>query len=179
MRVLALLLLSFAAIAADEPTLLIGEQCYTVQEMEFTPSLYCYKQKLYGPYTHAAIPYTVCEGKQIWSPKVSVGKFYKPVECPADLVAPAPVEGIVYDGPNTRLVWQVPPENEDGSPLTDLAGFRVYCGLGNRTVGPTETIWPIHPALTGLIACAVTAIDTSGNESVVSEVVGFYREPEE
>lgn len=71
--------------------------------------------------------------------------------------------------------WDAPTENTDGSPLTDLAGFRVYYGLtsGVYTV-VSPLIVPEQYTTTNLnmettYYFAVTALDTSGNESDFSE----------
>jgi PKD repeat protein len=74
-----------------------------------------------------------------------------------------------------QLTWTAPATNVDGTPLTDLAGYRVYYGQtsGNLTlkvdVGNQTTY-----LLSGLVGgqvyyFAVTAYDTSGNESRLSD----------
>lgn len=98
-----------------------------------------------------------------------------------------PVEGLPSNVVKRVLVgWDAPTANEDGSPLTDLAGYRVYWGA---TSGVYSAVSPLVPAetnappaegvTTGLYAIAftnrneaflaVTALDTSGNESDFSE----------
>jgi hypothetical protein len=70
--------------------------------------------------------------------------------------------------------WDAPTENEDGSPLTDLAGYRVYWGETSATytvvsdliVETTDTVSITNRNDAYL---AVTALDTSGNESDFSE----------
>jgi hypothetical protein len=81
---------------------------------------------------------------------------------------------------SVTLTWNIPTTNEDGSPLTDLAGFRVYYG---RT--PDQWHTPItlgNPGLTahfleGLDAGSwygtVTAFDHAGNESREAKTVGW------
>ena len=74
------------------------------------------------------------------------------------------------------LTWTAPTTNVDGTPLTDLAGFKVYWGnvsgnySYNKDVGNVVTY-----SLTGLGKgtwfFAVTAYDTSGNASVYSNEV--------
>jgi hypothetical protein len=47
---------------------------------------------------------------------------------------------VTVEGPAT-LVWEAPTENTDGTPLTDLAGFRIYFGLTPRAascLGPQD-----------------------------------------
>jgi hypothetical protein len=69
------------------------------------------------------------------------------------------------------ISWTPPTDNEDGSPLTDLAGYHVYIG---QTSGHYDQMLPV--GLTTSIThagyvegqtyvWAVTAVDTSGNES--------------
>src|SRR6266511_1811094 len=83
--------------------------------------------------------------------------------------------------------WTAPTTNTDGSPLTDLASYRIYYGAVNPTCpGPSffevASPTPSPPAdqtltfrLTGLFTgllyyAAVTAVDTLGNESDCSTV---------
>ncbi len=74
------------------------------------------------------------------------------------------------------LNWDPPTTNIDGTPLTDLAGYRVYFGtdsgvyvykndVGNST---SCTIGGLTP---GFWCFAVTAYDLSGNESDYSNEV--------
>lgn len=73
------------------------------------------------------------------------------------------------------LAWDPVTTNVDGSPCTDLAGYKVYWGkapreyegshdCGNRTSIEIRLAW-------GLWYFAATAYDTSGNESDYSEEV--------
>jgi hypothetical protein len=75
------------------------------------------------------------------------------------------------------LVWQAPTENLDGTPLQDLAGFKVHWGersrqyTGSRLIdSPTTTSWEpdIEP---GTYYFAVTAIDKDGTSSWYSNEV--------
>src|SRR3989475_802293 len=78
--------------------------------------------------------------------------------------------------------WTAPTTNVDGSPLTDLASYRVYFGLSNppcpgssysQVASSTPSPAPgqtVTARLTGLSTgslyyVAVTAVDTNGNES--------------
>ncbi len=77
---------------------------------------------------------------------------------------------------DVTLSWDPPTTNADGTPLTDLAGYKVYYGnaSGNYTsnldVGnvTTYTVTGLQP---GTYYFAVTAYDTSGNESDFSNEV--------
>jgi len=78
---------------------------------------------------------------------------------------------------NARLTWDAPSENEDGTFLDDLAGFKVYYGpaLDNYTQidtidNPTVTTHLVENLGPGTWFFVVTAYDTIGNESVYSEV---------
>src|SRR4030042_2350369 len=79
-------------------------------------------------------------------------------------------EGIVYAG-QTNLSWDTPSTNEDGTPLTDLAGFKIYYGTasGNYTqnidVGNVTT-YPVTNLTDGLTYYfVVTAYNALRNES--------------
>ncbi len=95
------------------------------------------------------------------------------------LLAPAAQAGIL------DLSWDAPTTNVDGTPLTDLASYRVYAGTSSAPCpGPSHQVVPsptstptsgdvINYRLTGLITgttydVRVTAVDTNGNESVCS-----------
>ncbi len=77
---------------------------------------------------------------------------------------------------SVTLTWDAPTTNTDGTPLTDLAGYIVYYGtpsnnytnsvnIGNSTGAVISNLSP------GTWYFAVTAYDTSGNESSFSNEV--------
>ena len=78
--------------------------------------------------------------------------------------------------------WDPPTTNTDGSPLTDLAGYKIYCGPGagnytmNQDMGnpPGNTYnpagWLVHNTE---YWCAATTYDTSANESGYSNEINF------
>jgi len=75
------------------------------------------------------------------------------------------------------LRWQAPTQNVDGSPLNDLAGYRIYWGVASRSYSgsytvnsPDITSWEadIGP---GEFFFALTAFDAEGNESGYSNEV--------
>jgi hypothetical protein len=79
------------------------------------------------------------------------------------------------------LVWDAPVSNTDGSPATDVAGYKIYYGTvsgtytgsidaGNTTSIPLATLAASVP-VPGLYYIAVTAYDTAGNESVYSNEI--------
>jgi hypothetical protein len=77
------------------------------------------------------------------------------------------------------LSWTPPTTNSDGTPLTDLAGYKVYCGTvsGKYTVKKdvgNVVKWDSKPILPdGHWYCVVTAYDYSGNESKYSNEVNY------
>jgi hypothetical protein len=81
--------------------------------------------------------------------------------------------------PNTvTLNWTPPTRNEDGSPLTDLAGFRVYYGqtrgAWERTLDVPAVVASIEleGLATGAWYFVVTSYNAAGIESVPTGVVG-------
>ena len=77
---------------------------------------------------------------------------------------------------NVTLQWDAPTTNVDGTPLTDLAGYKVYYGneSGNYTNNidvNNITTYEITNLADGTYYFAVTAYDTSGNESDYSNEV--------
>ncbi len=77
---------------------------------------------------------------------------------------------------DVTLTWASPTTNADGTPLTDLAGYRVYFGPGSgnyiykNNVGNVN-ICTIGGLTSGTWCFVVTAYDTSGNESDYSNEV--------
>jgi hypothetical protein len=72
------------------------------------------------------------------------------------------------------LSWTAPTQNVDGSALTNLAGYKVYWGTGSRSYPNTADVsgasstshtLALNP---GTYFFAVTALDSSGNESAFS-----------
>lgn len=78
---------------------------------------------------------------------------------------------------NARLAWQAPTTESDGvTPLTDLAGYKVYyryegatyaapIDIGNTTYHTID----LRGVRAGTYYFAVTAYDRQGNESLFSE----------
>ena len=80
--------------------------------------------------------------------------------------------------------WQPPTENVDGTPLTDLAGFRVYVSTtsGSYTAPVADFADPLQTAATvsvplilqegdNNVYVVMTAYDDDGNESAYSNEV--------
>lgn len=87
-----------------------------------------------------------------------------------------PAEGGMGPGTAT-LVWTAPTTNADGSPIYDLAGYKVYYGTSSgvcRTVAPItvrgagRTVYSLIGLAAGDYYFTVTAYDTSLNESICS-----------
>ena len=93
-------------------------------------------------------------------------------------------EGPVVKQSTCVASWTAPTTNADGTPLTDLAAYRLYDGAAltpfvtvpsataapapNTTVTTPCTTWPVGQRHT-----AVAAVDTAGNESVRSASFPF------
>jgi hypothetical protein len=74
------------------------------------------------------------------------------------------------------LAWDAPTTNTDGSPLTDLAGYKIYYGTssGNYTtiidVGNVTTYF-INNLVLGTYYFTVTTYNTSGVESAYANEI--------
>lgn len=80
----------------------------------------------------------------------------------------------------TKLSWTAPTTNMDGTPLTDLGGYKVYCGPSSRVYTVSKDVGNVLEYLIlgvvskdGTYFCAATAYDTTGNESAYSNEVSF------
>ena len=77
-----------------------------------------------------------------------------------------------------NLQWQAPTENSDGTPLTDLKGYKIHYGTESQTYtgeisvdNPTVTTYLVDALGTGKYYFAVTAYNKSGTESPPSDEV--------
>ena len=79
---------------------------------------------------------------------------------------------------SATLTWQPPTGNTDGSPLSDLAGYRVYWGITQGNYSSSTAL--SNPGLTSYVIeqltpatwyFVVTAVNASGVESNYSSVV--------
>src|SRR5215831_3937558 len=93
--------------------------------------------------------------------------------------APVLLVGALYaEAGSVSISWSPPTTNDDGTPLTDLAGYRIYLGTSPPACGgtPFRTITSAQAAstiVTGLTAgtiyfARVTAVDSAGDESACS-----------
>ncbi len=81
---------------------------------------------------------------------------------------------------NVTISWDPPAENADGSSINDLAGYRVYQGNSeqlsivqelNETGAGERRLAQVTNVASNNACFAVTAIDTSANESALGDVV--------
>lgn len=75
------------------------------------------------------------------------------------------------------LSWTTPTQNTDGSPLTDLAGYRVYHGLSPSALtdifqvpGAGSTSYTVSQLATGTHYFAIASYNNAGVESAMSAV---------
>ena len=89
------------------------------------------------------------------------------------------IEGIDTGGGGSEslmLSWSAPTTNEDGTPLQDLAGYRLYYGTRSRIYSRIVTVGSYTSAVLdglnpGTYYLAVTAYDIYGNESSYSDEI--------
>ena len=79
-------------------------------------------------------------------------------------------------GKSVSLSWEAPTTNSDGSSLNDLSGYKIYYGTSSKSYTQSinvgnSTAASISSLSSGTWCFAVTAYDTSGNESSYSEEV--------
>jgi hypothetical protein len=77
-----------------------------------------------------------------------------------------------------KLSWQAPTTNEDGTPLKDLSGYRIYYGSSPEQLSHTVQIntvglqtYVVDDLQPGSWYFAVTAVAANGAESSLSDVV--------
>jgi fibronectin type 3 domain-containing protein len=88
----------------------------------------------------------------------------------AQPLAPPPTQSV-------SLTWNAPILNQDGTPLIDLAGYKLYRGTQPGVYG---TVTDLHIATQATVNLAtgnyyfrLTAYDTSGNESTFSNEISY------
>ena len=86
---------------------------------------------------------------------------------------------------DVTVAWDPPTENQDGTPLTDLAGYKIYYGKTSFAEGVVNVADPAATSatITGLesgarYAFVATAYDTDGNESEHSNQVIYLTPPD-
>ena len=97
----------------------------------------------------------------------SIGPFTIVVNAPAT----TPTTG------SATLSWNVPTENTDGTPITDLAGYHIYYGTSagalTTTVtisNPTETSYVVAGLAPGTYYFAIVAYNSAGVDSPQSNM---------
>jgi len=83
--------------------------------------------------------------------------------------------GLAQAQTNLTLTWDAPTTNADGTPLTDLAGFKAYTHVGtayNEFADVASDVLSTSTTLPAGVNCfVVTAYDIAGNESGYSNEV--------
>ena len=89
----------------------------------------------------------------------------------------SPQRQAVFHG-SVTLSWAAPIENEDNSPLTDLAGYVIYYGTraGQYSYrihvdNPKTTGYKLENLSPGTYYFVMTAINTDGAESAMSDMI--------
>ncbi len=103
--------------------------------------------------------------------------------------------GVNVEAASVSVTWNAPTTNADGTPLTDLAGYRIYLGTAPPTC-PGGSFHPVSSAsttpgsgqtvstsVTALSAgttyfARVTAVDINGNESACSTSASGVAQPD-
>lgn len=113
--------------------------------------------------TSGAITITGSNG----SSSASIGPFTITVNA----ASAAPATG------SANLSWNVPTENTDGSPLTDLAGYHIYYGTSpgqlSTTItvaSPSETSYVVSGLAAGTYYFSIVAYNSLGLDSAQSNV---------
>jgi hypothetical protein len=73
------------------------------------------------------------------------------------------------------LTWQPPTQNTDGTPLTNLAGYRIYWGTAPGSYPSSVTVnnagitsYVVDNLVPNTYYFAVTALNSMGTESLLS-----------
>jgi hypothetical protein len=118
---------------------------------------------------------TACNNATFGDPLAGVVKACYTMAVAAPAPAPTPTPVPPPASLSLRLAWIAPQVNADGSPLTDLAGYRVKVGTQSGTYTRIVSVDGPHTlsaTISGLPAATyyvvVTAIDASNNESAPS-----------
>ncbi len=99
------------------------------------------------------------------------------ITCDGSAGSVVAVTSVLVTSGGATITWQPPTENVDGSPLNDLAAYRIYVGTSTQTyeqhVDVTNPQASSHfvPLSRGDYHVAMTAVDAEGNESAFSNEV--------
>ena len=90
----------------------------------------------------------------------------------------APTASPSSAGGAATISWEAPTTNTDGTPLTDLAGYRIYYGSSPDKLGHSVQIktiglqtYVIDDLQSGTWYFAVMAVASDGSESKLSDIV--------
>lgn len=104
--------------------------------------------------------------------QISVSDGAETVKLPAFMLSV-----VAYGTSQVTLGWQPPSQNEDGTPLTDLAGYRIYWGTVDGEFpnvidvdNPGLSTYVVDNLVPNTYHFATTAYDADGFESVLSNV---------
>lgn len=108
-----------------------------------------------------------------------MGRYSQTILCFSLALVFYPPSGLAQDP--TQFAWMAPTTNEDLTSLTDLAGFKIYCGASSgvynapvNVADPLVRTYPINGVVgVGNHFCITTAYNTVGTESVFSNEVNF------
>jgi hypothetical protein len=107
--------------------------------------------------------------------EISVSDGQTSAKLPKFAVMVAAVGSPIY---SVSLGWDIPLENDDGTPLTDLKGFRVHYGSASSDYsgtlevnGSNATQFVVQSLPSGTYYFAITAVNTAGVESAYSTEV--------
>lgn len=100
-----------------------------------------------------------------------------------DTLPPSSPTNLAFIGYSKTLSWDAPKTNEDGTPLEDLAGYKIYYGIESSKYKVSYdiknmTTYAVDNLPDWRTYCfVVTAYDTSGNESGYSKEICFKKIP--
>jgi hypothetical protein len=113
----------------------------------------------------------------IWGPWVAIASLLSGCIDPGRDPASTSTRS-ASDGSRTATVsWEAPTTNNNGTPLTDLAGYRIYYGSSPENLTHTVSIstvglqtYVIDDLEAGTWYFAVRAVATNGAESTLSDI---------
>lgn len=92
-----------------------------------------------------------------------------------DDLSPAPAPDLGDGDRSLALTWEAPLTNEDGSPLNDLAGYRIYYGSRSGSYGasvavnnPAAVSHRLESLAPGTYYVVVKAVNSAGAQSIAS-----------
>jgi hypothetical protein len=96
----------------------------------------------------------------------------------AGTASPSAASGVGSGTGSVTLSWEAPTSNTDGTPLTNLAGYRIYYGSSPTDLSQSVQIgsvgiqtYVLDDLQSGTWYFAVMAETSSGNESALSNIV--------